>query len=76
VDDLVRALGLEGVSRKEVSRLCAELDAALKRFRSRPLEGTSPYVWLDAKAVRGRPGWPGDLPGRRGNRGSPREGAT
>jgi putative transposase len=32
VDDLVRALGLEGVSRSEVSRLCAELDAALERF--------------------------------------------
>jgi len=54
VDDLVRALGLEGVSRSEVSRLCAELDAALERFRSRPLEGTYPYVWLDAKAVRVR----------------------
>ena len=54
MDDLVWALGLEGVSRSEVSRLCAELDAALERFRSRPLEGTSPYVWLDAKAVRVR----------------------
>lgn len=54
VDDLVRALGLEGVSRSEVSRICSELDEAMEGFRSRPLEGDYPYVWLDAKAVRVR----------------------
>lgn len=54
VDDLVRALGLEGVSRSEVSRICAELDEAMEGFRSRSLEGDYPYVWLDAKAVRVR----------------------
>jgi putative transposase len=54
VDDLVRALGLEGCSRSEVSRICRELDEAVERFRSRPLEGEYPYVWLDAKAVRVR----------------------
>jgi transposase-like protein len=54
VDDLVRALGLEGCSRSEVSRICRELDEAMERFRSRPLEGEYPYVWLDAKAVRVR----------------------
>jgi hypothetical protein len=52
VDDLVRALGLEGCSRSEVSRICRELDEAMERFRRRPLEGEYPYVWLDAKAVR------------------------
>jgi putative transposase len=74
VDDLVRALGLEGVSRSEVSRLCAELDAALERFRSRPLEGTSPYV-AGCQGGAGTPGWPGGLPGRRGGCGGPRGGA-
>jgi len=43
VDDLVRALGLEGVSRSEVSRICHELDEAMERFRNRPLEGEYPY---------------------------------
>jgi transposase-like protein len=54
VDDLVRALGLEGVSRSEVSRICQELDEAMERFRNRPLEGEYPYLWLDAKPVRVR----------------------
>jgi putative transposase len=54
VDDLVRALGLEGMSRSEVSSICAELDDAMERFRSRPLEGEHPYLWLDAKAIRVR----------------------
>src|SRR5690606_4799402 len=38
VDELVRALGLEGISKSEVSRICAELDAEMARFRDRPLE--------------------------------------
>ena len=54
VDELVRALGLEGISKSEVSRICAELDAEMARFRDRPLEGRYPYVWLDAKAVKAR----------------------
>jgi putative transposase len=48
VDDLVRALGMEGVSRSEVSRICAELDAEVKAFRERPIEQAHPYLWLDA----------------------------
>lgn len=52
VDDLVRALGLEGISKSEVSRVCAELDFEMARFRERPLEGHHAYVWLDAKAVK------------------------
>jgi len=54
VDDLVRALGLDGISKSEVSRLCAELDEQMERFRNRPLEGEYPYVWLDAKPIKVR----------------------
>ena len=48
VDDLVRALGIEGISRSEVSRICKVLDEEVKTFLSRPIEGEHPYVWLDA----------------------------
>jgi putative transposase len=55
VDDLVRALGLQGVSKSQVSLLCQDLDAEVERFRARPLGGASyPYVWLDATFVKGR----------------------
>ena len=54
VDDLVKALGLEGITKSQVSRLCAELDAEVERFRSRRLEGPYPYVWLDATFVKVR----------------------
>ncbi|MBA3450256.1 MAG: IS256 family transposase, partial [Chloroflexia bacterium] len=53
VDDLVKALGLEGISKSQVSRLCAELDAEVACFRTRPLTGPYPYVWLDATFVKG-----------------------
>lgn len=48
VDDLVKAVGIDGVSKSQVSRLCAELDTVVERFRTRPLSGAYPYVWLDA----------------------------
>ncbi len=48
VDDLVRALGMDGISRSEVSRICKGLDAEVEAFRTRPIEGEHPYVWLDA----------------------------
>src|SRR5438874_11002776 len=48
VDDLVRALGIDGISRCEVSRLCKELDREVDAFLNRPIEGEHPYVWLDA----------------------------
>jgi putative transposase len=54
VDDLVQALGLTGMSKSQVSRLCAELDAEVQRFRERRLEATYPYVWLDATFVKVR----------------------
>jgi transposase-like protein len=55
VDDLVRALGITGMSRSEVSRICAGLDAEVAAFRSRPLgELACPYLWLDATYLRVR----------------------
>jgi transposase-like protein len=48
VDDLVQALGIEGISKSQVSRICKELDRAVDAFRNRPIEGVFPYVWLDA----------------------------
>lgn len=56
VDDLVRALGIEGISRSEVSRICAALDERMEAFRNRPLTGEYPYVWLDATVVKVREG--------------------
>jgi putative transposase len=54
VDDLVRAMGATGVSKSQVSRLCEEIDAQVKAFLDRPLEGDWPYVWLDATYVKVR----------------------
>ena len=54
VDDLVQAMGGTGVSKSQVSRLCEEIDARVKAFLERPLEGDWPYVWLDATYVRVR----------------------
>jgi putative transposase len=48
VDDLVRALGIDGISKSEVSRICKSLDEDVKAFLTRPIEGEHPYVWLDA----------------------------
>ena len=63
VDDLVKALGVDsGISKSEVSRICAELDGEVAAFRSRSLGHTSfPYVFVDATYVRptSRPAWPG-----------------
>jgi putative transposase len=48
VDDLMRALGIDGISKSEVSRICAELDTAVTAFRTRPLTGEHRYLWVDA----------------------------
>jgi putative transposase len=57
VDDLVRALGIEGISKSEVSRICAALDAEVEAFRTRPLADTAyPYLWLDATYLKVREG--------------------
>jgi putative transposase len=54
VDDLVKALGMGGVSKSQVSRLCEEIDARVKTFLDRPLEGDWPYLWIDATYVKVR----------------------
>ena len=54
VDDLVRAMGMTGVSKSQVSRLCEEIDERVHAFLDRPLEGDWPYVWLDATYVKVR----------------------
>ena len=56
VDELVQALGLDGISKSQVSRLCQALDAEVERFRTRPLIGLDPYRWLDATFVKVRDG--------------------
>jgi putative transposase len=56
VDDLVKALGLEGISKSQVSRVCAALDAEVERFRTRRLAGNSPCLWLDATFLTVRDG--------------------
>jgi putative transposase len=48
VDDLVKALGLDGLSKSEVSRICGELDPLVDAFRSHRLTTEYPHVWLDA----------------------------
>ena len=54
VDDLVKAMGMTGISKSQVSRLCAEIDGKIEAFLNRPLEGDWPYVWLDATYVKMR----------------------
>ena len=48
VDDLVKALGMGGISKSQVSRLCAEIDERMQAFLGRPIEGDWPYLWIDA----------------------------
>src|ERR1700737_3542440 len=54
VDDLVKAMGMTGISKSEVSRLCEEIDEKVKAFLSRPIEGDWPYLWVDATYVKAR----------------------
>jgi len=54
VDELVKAMGMSGISKSQVSRLCGEIDGKIKAFLERPLEGDWPYVWLDATYVKAR----------------------
>lgn len=48
VDDLVKALGIDGISKSKVSRLCKVLDSEVEAFRNRPIDDHCPYVILDA----------------------------
>jgi transposase-like protein len=54
VERVVAQLGIAGMSKSQVSRLCQALDEQVAAFRERPLEGRYPYLWLDAKIERVR----------------------
>jgi len=54
VDELVKAMGMSGISKSQVSRLCEEIDGKIAAFLNRPLEGDWPYLWLDATYVKTR----------------------
>ena len=54
VDDLVKAMGMSGVSKSQVSRLCEEIDERVQAFLERPIEGDWPYLWIDATYVKSR----------------------
>ena len=54
VDDLVKAMGMSGISKSQVSRLCEEIDEKVKAFLTRPIEGDWPYLWIDATYVKVR----------------------
>ncbi len=56
VDNLVQALGGTGISKSQVSRLCEEIDERVQAFLNRPIEGTWPYLWLDATYIKAREG--------------------
>jgi len=54
VDELVKALGMSGISKSQVSRLCGEIDERVSAFLQRPIEGDWPYLWIDATYVKVR----------------------
>lgn len=54
VDDLVKAMGMTGASKSQVSRLCEDIDGKVKAFLDRPIEGDWPYLWVDATYVKVR----------------------
>jgi putative transposase len=56
VDELAQAMGLSGISKSTVSKLCKEIDERVTGFLERPLEGEWPYLWLDATYLKVREG--------------------
>jgi putative transposase len=54
VDELVKAMGMSGISKSQVSRLCVEIDERVGAFLNRPIEGDWPYLWIDATYVKVR----------------------
>jgi putative transposase len=56
VDDLVQAMGLSGISKSSVSKLCKDIDERVNAFLERPLSGEWPYLWLDATYLKQREG--------------------
>jgi transposase-like protein len=56
VDELVQAMGLSGISKSQVSKLCRDIDERVNAFLDRPIEGEWPYLWLDATYLKVRDG--------------------
>jgi putative transposase len=57
VDDIARQLGIDGISKSQVSRVCGELDELVAAWRNRPLDaGPYPFVWIDALSMKVREG--------------------
>jgi transposase-like protein len=56
VDDLVQAMGLAGISKSTVSKLCKDIDDRVNAFLERQLSGEWPYLWLDATYLKQREG--------------------
>src|SRR5215216_739277 len=56
VDELVQAMGLSGISKSTVSKLCKDIDERVTAFLDRPLQGEWPYLWLDATYLGQREG--------------------
>jgi len=54
VDELVKAMGMSGISKSQVSRLCGEIDERVQAFLNRPIEGDWPYLWIDATYMKVR----------------------
>jgi putative transposase len=54
VDELVKTMGMTGISKSQVSRLCGEIDERVNAFLDRPFEGHWPYLWIDATYVKSR----------------------
>ena len=56
VDELVQAMGMSGISKSSVSKLCKDIDERVNAFLKRPLSGEWPYLWLDATYLKVREG--------------------
>ena len=56
VDELVKSMGMTGISKSQVSRLCEDIDVRVKTFLERPIEGNWPYLWIDATYIKVREG--------------------
>jgi putative transposase len=56
VEELVQAMGLSGISKSQVSKLCKDIDERVNAFLERPIEGEWPYLWLDATYLKAREG--------------------
>ena len=54
VDELVKSMGMTGISKSQVSRLASEIDERVHAFLERPIEGDWPYLWIDATYVKVR----------------------